>query len=146
MDRRKLDFWKRFSLVVFLYFFFLFDLWFVPEWDLKGKISWTFFLLMLLHFTYKTLDLVEGLELWLEGNRGYIIERSKVDLTLFYELKKGIMFMWKKICRMELWKRMENNVKSLQLFFKKIMEMIEKIAQFVWNFFFNVIETDGEMF
>ena len=117
MDRRKLDFWKRFSLVVFLYFFFLFDLWFVPEWDLKGKISWTFFLLMLLHFTYKTLDLVEGLELWLEGNRGYIIERSKVDLTLFYELKKGIMFMWKKICRMELWKRMENNVKSLQLFF-----------------------------
>lgn len=146
MDMRKLDFWKRFSIVVFLYFSFIFIVWFVPEWDLIGKISWTFFLLMLLHFSYATLDLVERIEMWLEGNRGYVIERSKVDLTVMYEVKKVMRFMWKRICGMELWKRMKMNVKSLELFFRKIMKMIEKIAQFLWDFAFNFIIVDGEMY
>lgn len=115
MDRRKLDFLKRFSIVVFLYFSFICIVWFVPEWDLIGKISWTFFLLMLLHFTYATLDLVDRIEMWLEGNRGYVIERSKVDLSVIYEVKKAIRVIWKRICGMELWKRMKMNVKSLEL-------------------------------
>ena len=115
MNRRKLDFWKRFSIVVFLYCCFIWIVWFVPEWDLIGKISWSFFLLMLLHFTYATLDLVERIELWLETNREYVIERSKVDLTLFHELKKTMRFMWKRFCGMELWKTMEKNVKRLEL-------------------------------
>lgn len=108
MDARKLDFWKRFSIVVFLYFWFLWIVWFVPEWDLIGKISWTFFLLMLLHFTYATLDLVDRIEIWLEGNRRYVIERSKVDLTLMYEMKKAIIVIWKRI-RLELMERSSKN-------------------------------------
>jgi len=98
MDKKKLDFWKKFSIVIFLYLFLLANLWFVPEWDLIGKISWTFFLLMMLHYTYATLDLVTRIELWLEANR------------------------------------------------RHVMKKIEKFLQFLWNFFFNVIETDGEMF
>lgn len=109
MDKRKLEFLKRFSIVLFLYFWFLFNVWFVPEWDFIGKISWTFFLLMLLHFTYATLDLVDRIELWLEGNRGYVIERSKVDLTVIYEVKKAMRFMWKRF-RLELMERLRKNV------------------------------------
>jgi len=108
MDKRKLDFWKKFSIVVFLYFFLLANLWFVPEWDLIGKISWTFFLLMMLHYTYATLDFVTRIELWLEANREYVIQHSKVDLTVFYELKKAIMVMWKRIC-LELMERLRKN-------------------------------------
>ena len=97
MDKTKVDFWKKFSLVLFLYLFLILNVWFVPEWDLKGKISWTFFLLMLLHFTYATLDLVVHIEMWLEGNRGYVIKRSKLDLTVMYEMKKAMRFMCKRI-------------------------------------------------
>lgn len=108
MDKRKIDFLKRFSIVLFLYFWFICIVWFVPEWDLIGKISWTFFLLMLLHFTHATLDLVDRIEIWLEGNRGYVIERSKVDLTVIYEMKKAIRVMGNRI-RLELMKSLSKN-------------------------------------
>lgn len=69
MNRQKLNFFKRFSIVIVMYIWFLIIVWFVPEWDLAGKISWTFFLLMLLHFSYSALDLVDRIECCLREDR-----------------------------------------------------------------------------
>lgn len=69
MNERKRGFLKCFSIVIFMYGWFLYILWFVPEYDLMGKISWTFFILMLLHFTYHTLDLVDRINWMLKEEK-----------------------------------------------------------------------------
>jgi len=92
MDRRKLEFFKHFSIVIAIYVWFLIILWFVPQYDLIGKISWTFFILMLLHFSYKTLDLVvkverqlkEEKEQW-DNGKARMQEIIQIHLRYLYE-------------------------------------------------------------